>query len=94
VIEVSLGKIPTTRVRRLISSFARCQLRRRPRWWKDLLNLVVNKAHHKLGSAPRWPFATTIERTVHWYRQVHETDAGALACCQNDLNHYLTTFSS
>jgi CDP-glucose 4,6-dehydratase len=60
----------------------------------NLLNLVIDKAHHQLGWAPRWPFATTIERTVHWYRQVHETDAGALACCQNDLNHYLTSFPS
>jgi CDP-glucose 4,6-dehydratase len=55
----------------------------------SLLNLVIDKAHHQLGWAPRWPFATTIERTVGWYRQVHEGDADALTCCRNDLNHYL-----
>lgn len=60
----------------------------------NLLNLVIDKAHHQLGWAPRWPFATTIERTVSWYRQVHETGDSALDCCQNDLNLYLTSFSS
>lgn len=57
----------------------------------SLLNLVIDKAHHLLGWAPRWPFATTIERTVSWYRQVHEGEAGALACCRNDLDYYLNS---
>ena len=59
-----------------------------------LLNLVIDKAHHQLGWAPRWPFATTIERTVRWYRQVHEGEAGALACCRDDLNHFLNSLPS
>ena len=88
-------------VRELVEEF----LRHWPGTWLDQsdasspreasqLNLVIDKAHHQLGWAPRWPFATTIERTVHWYRQVHESNAGALACCQNDLNLYLTSFPS
>jgi CDP-glucose 4,6-dehydratase len=32
----------------------------------SLLNLEINKAHHQLGWAPRWDFATTLERTVGW----------------------------
>jgi CDP-glucose 4,6-dehydratase len=59
-----------------------------------LLNLVIDKAHHQLGWAPRWSFTTTIERTVEWYRQVHEGKAGALTCCRNDLTHYLNSFPS
>ena len=80
-------------------------LRHWPGSWKDqsdpsspheanLLNLVIDKAHHQLSWAPRWSFATTIERTVRWYRQVHEAGADALACCQDDLNHYLNSFPS
>jgi CDP-glucose 4,6-dehydratase len=60
----------------------------------NLLNLVTDKAHHQLGWAPRWSFVTTIERTVHWYRQVHEGKGDALSCCHNDLNHYLNLYSS
>ena len=60
----------------------------------SLLNLVIDKAHHLLGWAPRWSFADTIERTVSWYRQVHEGKADAVACCRDDLNHYLTSYPS
>jgi CDP-glucose 4,6-dehydratase len=60
----------------------------------NLLNLVIDKAYHQLGWSPRWTFTTTIERTVHWYRRFYESTAGALACCQDDLNHYLNSFSS
>jgi len=60
----------------------------------NLLNLVIDKAHHQLGWTPRWDFATTIERTVSWYRKVHETGDNALDCCQNDLNLYLNSFPS
>jgi CDP-glucose 4,6-dehydratase len=60
----------------------------------SLLNLVIDKAHHLLGWAPRWPFTTTIERTVNWYRQVNEDGSGADTCCRNDLNHYLDSFPS
>jgi CDP-glucose 4,6-dehydratase len=34
------------------------------------LNLAWDKAFHQLGWQPRWDFATTIRRTVHWYRAV------------------------
>jgi CDP-glucose 4,6-dehydratase len=54
----------------------------------SLLNLVIDKAHHELGWAPRWEFATTVKRTVGWYRQVQEGQASALACCLADLEAF------
>lgn len=56
----------------------------------SLLNLVIDKAHHQLGWAPRWDFSTTVERTVNWYRRVQEGQASALECCRDDLAAYLT----
>ena len=51
----------------------------------SLLNLVIAKAHHQLGWSLRWDFATTVERTVGWYRQVQEGQASALELCKADL---------
>jgi CDP-glucose 4,6-dehydratase len=76
-------------------------LRHWPGLWQDqsdpsapheasLLNLVIDKAHHQLGWAPRWDFSTTVERTVNWYRRVQEGQASALECCRDDLAAYLT----
>lgn len=76
-------------------------LRHWPGAWRDqsdahgfheasLLNLAIDKAHHQLGWAPRWDFATTVERTVNWYRRVHEGQAPALECCLDDLAAFLT----
>ena len=69
-----------------------------PGSWRDLsdpaapheagrLHLQIDKAHHQLGWQPRWPFATTVERTVAWYRAVHE-GASPLECCLADLQAY------
>lgn len=77
-------------------------LRHWPGRWQDqsdpnapheasLLNLVIDRAHHELGWAPRWGFATTVERTVRWYRRVQEVQASALECCQDDLAAYLSS---
>jgi CDP-glucose 4,6-dehydratase len=52
-----------------------------------LLHLQIDKAHHRLGWQPRWDYATTVERTVGWYRAVHE-GASALECCLADLACY------
>ena len=96
---------PQLEANRSVRELVEESLRHWPGRWEDqsdpsspheanLLNLVIDRAHHQLGWAPRWPFATTIERTVRWYRQVHEAGAGALACCQDDLTHYLNSFPS
>jgi len=58
-----------------------------------LLHLQIDKAHHRLGWQPRWDYATTIARTVGWYRAVHE-GATALECCLSDLHAYQAPPSS
>jgi CDP-glucose 4,6-dehydratase len=57
----------------------------------SLLNLVIDKAHHHLGWSPRWSFATTVARTVGWYRRVHQGESSALECCLGDLLAYQST---
>jgi CDP-glucose 4,6-dehydratase len=52
-----------------------------------LLHLQSDKAHHYLGWRPCWPFATTVERTVAWYRAVHE-GASPMECCLHDLQSF------
>ena len=67
--------------------------------WEDLsdpaapheagrLHLQIDRAHHQLGWQPRWPFATTIDRTVGWYHAVHHRTASAEEACQADLDLY------
>ena len=57
----------------------------------NLLHLQIDKAHHLLGWQPRWDYATTIARTVGWYRAQH-TGASAMACCLADLSSYQKLF--
>lgn len=54
------------------------------------LHLQTDKAHHQLGWSPLWLFATTVERTVDWYRAVHD-GASPLDCCLADLHAYQTS---
>jgi len=72
-----------------------------PGQWQDLsdpdapheagrLHLQIDKAHHQLGWQPRWPFTTTIQRTVDWYRQLHNSPSDAESLCLADLNAYIT----
>lgn len=37
-----------------------------------LLNLSINKACKALDWVPRWDFSTTVEKTISWYRDVHD----------------------
>ena len=54
----------------------------------SLLHLQTDKAYFLLGWEPRWNFATTVGRTVSWYRSVHE-GASPLQCCLSDLSAYI-----
>jgi CDP-glucose 4,6-dehydratase len=58
----------------------------------SLLHLQIDKAHHRLGWQPRWDYATTIARTVAWYR-AHHDGAAALECCVADLVSYQEGFA-
>jgi len=58
----------------------------------NLLHLQIDKAHHRLGWQPRWDYATTLARTVGWYR-AHHQGTSALECCLADLNAYTSHLS-
>jgi CDP-glucose 4,6-dehydratase len=48
------------------------------------LALEVARARADLGVAARWNLAEAIERTMHWYRRLHD-GASALALCEADI---------
>jgi CDP-glucose 4,6-dehydratase len=58
-----------------------------------LLQLEISKARQLLGWQPRWDFATTVERTVSWYRAVQE-GASPLECCLADLESYTNSMKA
>ena len=75
-----------------------------PGAWQDLsdsnapheagrLHLQIDKAFHQLHWHPRWDFATTVARTVAWYRSLHE-GAKALNLCLADLEAYQRELSN
>ena len=89
---------PQLEANRSVRELVEAALGHWPGSWQDLsdptapheagrLHLQIDKAHHLLGWKPRWPFATTVERTVVWYRAVQEGDC-PLACCLADLKAY------
>ncbi|MEX0383159.1 CDP-glucose 4,6-dehydratase [Spiribacter sp. 1M153] len=53
-----------------------------------LLNLAWDKAYQQLGWRPRWDFATTVERTVGWYRRQIADQVDALTLVQGDIAGY------
>ncbi len=52
------------------------------------LNLQIDKAYNQLGWKPIWPFITTVDRTVSWYRSVYD-GASSFDCCMNDISAYV-----
>ena len=89
---------PALEANRPVRELVEATLQHWPGDWQDLsdsaapheagrLHLQIDKAHHQLSWRPRWDFATTISRTVAWYRAVHE-GSSALDCCHADLDAY------
>ena len=89
---------PTLEANRPVRQLIETALQHWPGEWQDhsdpaapheagRLHLQIDKAHHLLGWQPRWPFATTVARTVGWYRAVQE-GADPLECCLEDLRAY------
>ena len=66
---------------------------RRPAALAGRLHLQIDKANHQLGWQPRWPFATTVQRTVDWYQAVHE-GVSPMDCCMSDLELYGATLAT
>ena len=56
-----------------------------------LLHLQTDKAYHQLNWKSNWDFATTVARTVSWYRAVHD-GGSAFECCLKDLEDYQREF--
>jgi CDP-glucose 4,6-dehydratase len=59
----------------------------------NLLHLQIDKAHHRLSWQPRWDYASTVQRTVEWYRQ-HHFGRSAMDCCLADLEAYQALHTS
>jgi CDP-glucose 4,6-dehydratase len=89
---------PSLEANRSVRELVEAALAQWPGSWRDLsdptapheagrLHLQIDKAHHQLGWQPHWNFSTTVERTVSWYRRVHE-GASPLECCLADLEAY------
>ena len=89
---------PVLEANRSVRELVETALKHWPGNWHDLsdpaapheagrLHLQIDKAHHQLSWRPRWDFATTVCRTVAWYRAVHE-GSSALDCCLADLEAY------
>jgi len=89
---------PSLEANRPVQELVEAALQHWPGDWQDLsdpdapheagrLHLQIDKAHHQLGWRPRWEFATTVARSVSWYKAVHE-GASALDCCLADLNAF------
>ena len=89
---------PLLEANRTVRQLIETTLEHWPGTWEDLsissavheatlLHLQIDKANHQLGWQPRWPFATTVQRTVAWYQAVHE-GMSPMDCCMNDLQLY------
>ena len=89
---------PSLEANRSVRELVEASLQHWPGSWRDRsdpaapheagrLHLQIDKAHHQLGWTPRWDFATTVARTVGWYRAEHE-GASPLQCCLADLDAY------
>lgn len=89
---------PRLEANRSVAELVEAALIHWPGRWRDLsdpaapheagrLHLQIDKAHHQLDWRPRWSFAATVQRTVAWYRAVHD-GASPLQCCLADLKAY------
>jgi CDP-glucose 4,6-dehydratase len=77
---------PNLSSNRTVAGLVQEFLRHWPGEWQDMsdpsapheatkLNLATDKAFHTLGWQPRWDFATTIAKTVAWYREAESLQA-------------------
>jgi CDP-glucose 4,6-dehydratase len=53
-----------------------------------LLRLAIGKACDRLGWAPVWDFAATVQRTAQWYRTVLDDPDAARNACLADIDAY------
>jgi CDP-glucose 4,6-dehydratase len=53
-----------------------------------LLNLSIEKSASILGWKPKWDFAATVEKTVSWYRDVHNGNGTPLEITRRQITEY------
>jgi predicted dehydrogenase len=53
-----------------------------------IADINVNKAIDVLGWTPAWDFKTTVEKTVHWYRNVNENPELARGITSEQIDDY------
>lgn len=53
-----------------------------------LLNLSISKAEAALGWNPLWGFSKTVEKTVSWYRGVHDASVTPREMTLNQIREY------
>lgn len=53
-----------------------------------LLHLNIEKANRVLDWHPRWSFEVTIEKTVEWYREVHEKKSRPQEITKRQIQEY------
>lgn len=89
---------PVLEANRPVKLLVESVLKHWPGTWEDhgdpnapheasLLNLAIDKAYHLLSWKPVWDFEACVERTVDWYRQVHE-GTSALAMTDKQIDAY------
>jgi len=57
-----------------------------------LLNLNIDKATQTLGWSPVWNFKTTIDKTINWYKAIHEDTSEAKRITKLQISDYSDSF--
>jgi CDP-glucose 4,6-dehydratase len=55
----------------------------------SLLNLAIDKAWHKLGWRPLWPFEASVKAAIAWYREVESLPQSAPAATRAQIELYM-----
>ena len=90
---------PALTSNRSVADLVQESLKHWPGHWEDrsdpqavheaqLLNLVADKAYHRLQWRPVWPFEATVARTVDWYRQSWQNQAPAAELTRAHIDAY------
>lgn len=96
---------PSLASNRTVAQLVQELLKHWPGRWEDfsdpkapheakLLNLATDKAHHLLGWSPVWPFAETIEKTVHWYQQTNDSSIDPHQLTTGQISDYTSAAKS
>ena len=54
----------------------------------NYLSLISKKAKVNLNWEQKWNFEKTVNRTINWYKKVHE-GSSSIDCCKEDINLFM-----